>query len=495
MKKTDLDPHLIEQLVSEGVDLEWMIQFLNDLNAGKYDNEKTAALKTAPDAGHPSIIDRRKSPASWKMGAAAANERFDFLSLPFSAESAGITVADDLVFDEAALRKIGIYLYPKTAYGLLNGGCGTSYADVKKNRALNAVCFEEYRELFENLAKECHGKPKGLTPAYINPDGSPGYSFLLLKLRMLLEHKKRYCRLTGLPPCNILPAFQITSFRTDEAIQKAFREYILMDELKIPADSLGCSTIEMYTHSQSMMAAITHSSEGLPRRIFDRAWGKPNTGIALPGGHGQNFEKLAHIYRKMYDGGVRYVWIGNIDNMGYTVDPVSLAIFALSGKVAAFETALRTPMDVKGGILLCDDKGRFNCADIGPVLNGQDIRDLEAQGNPLLFNCGTGLFDLAKLIENLPRLPSKLPFRITDQDKDAGRYAQAEQITWEIIGLLDDPVFFAVDKPRRFIAAKMLLETIMTSQISSTSVHHGLKKLLHEEYGLHQKKGRWGPER
>ena len=501
MNKSDLHPLLVSQLVSEGVDLDRMLRFLDDLNSGKFGEIKGVEPASVPDLSNPAIIDRR-APAVRKMPLKIARERFDALELPFSPESVGTLSAAEIVFDETALKKIGIYLYPKTAYGVLNGGAASSYADVKKNRALDPSLFELYRDRFETLAAACKGKPKGITPAYINPDGTVGYSFLLLKLRMLLEHKKQYRDLVGSLPDMILPAFQMTSVHTDKAIQDAFREYIMMDELRGLADEIGCVSLDIFTATQAMMAAITHSSEGHPRRIFDHAYGQPNTGISMPGGHGQNFEILAPIYKKMYAKGIRYAWLGNIDNMGFTVDPVSLAIFALSGKEAAFEESFRTPMDVKGGILVCDRSGKFTCADIGPVISFNDMLNFESGGKPVLFNCGVGLFDLEKLIARLPELPYRLPLRITDQDKDAGLYAQAEQITWEIIGLLDDPLFFAVEKPRRFIAAKMLMETIMTSlppsrgkssglDSVSGELHRGLTALFTPEYGLVADRGRW----
>ena len=37
-----------------------------------------------------------------------------------------------------------------------------------------------------------------------------------------------------------------------------------------------------------------------------------------------------------------------------------------------------------------------------------------------------------------------LPVRFSDQDKDAGRYSQAEQVTWEIIGMLEDFISLAL---------------------------------------------------
>ena len=508
MKKSDITPQLAAQLESEGVDLDRVFRLLDDLNAGKYNDTAGVEPDSVPDISNPAIIDRR-GPASYKMNLDAARDRFRVLGFSFTPESLGLPGnspgdgAATITFDAAALEKIGVHLYPKTAYGVLNGGSASSYADIKKNKSLEETLFAEFRATFEPLAEACRGKPKGITPAFINPDGTPGSSFLLLKLRMLLEHKRKYRELVGLLPNVILPAFQMTSVQTDSPVNEAFRSYATAEELKSLADSLGCSPLEIHTAIQPMMAAITHSSEGTPRRIFDRAYGKADTGIAMPGGHGQNFEILTPIYKKLYEQGIRYAWLGNIDNMGYTVDPVSLAIFALSGKDAAFEESWRTPMDVKGGILVCDKTGRLSCADIGPVISTKDMLAFEAAGKPVLFNCGIGLFDLEKLVARLPSIPHRLPLRVTDQDKDAGRYAQAEQITWEIIGLLDDPLFFAVEKSVRFIAAKMLMETILTSIPPeagrsplgdvSKEIHRGFVKLLEREYGLALKSGRWVP--
>jgi len=499
LKKSDLNPRLVSQLEAEGVNMEEMLSFLDDLNAGKFDNIVSIKPESVPDLSHPAIFDRRGA-CQFRMPLESAKSRFAELELTLDPAALGRREGGDIVFDEDALKKIGVYLYPRAAYGVLNGGSASSYADIKKNTSLNPAVFADKRGIFDVLAAECKGRPKGITPAYINPDGSPGYSFLFLKLRMILENKRLYAQITGKPAADVLPAFQMTSVLTDRAIQKAFRDYVVDPGLKGLADSLGCYSIEIFTETQRMMAAITHSGEGKPRRIFDRAMGKPDTGIAMPGGHGQNFKILAPIYRKLFDRGIRYIWIGNIDNMGYTVDPVGLAIFALSGKEAVFEESFRTPMDVKGGILVSDGSGRLTCADIGPVVSTQEMLAFEADGKPVLFNCGIGLFDLKRLIDRLPSIPYELPLRITDQDKDAGRYAQAEQITWEIIGLLNDPMFFAVEKNRRFIAAKMLLETIMTS-IPGTGgteadkvardVHEGLVRLFGGEYGLVFKEGRW----
>lgn len=503
MSTKTINPDLISSFKRDGVEIDRVLRFLDDLNSRKFGEEKPAGPFTIPEIPHPSILDV-PSLSCWTMPLVAAQERFSELSIPITPESIGVKSGETISFDKAGLEKIGIYLYPKTAYGFFNGGAASSYADVKKNSALSEDLFTVFQERFDMLAEVCRGKPKGITPAYVNDDGTPGFSFQLLKFRMLLAHKERYFRLTGSTPPVLLPSFQMTSVHTDDAISSAMKDYERDPILTAIADRIGCAPVDIYTGVQPMMAAITHSSEGLPRKIFDRAHGKENAGIPIPGGHGQNFEILAPIYRDLQKKGIKYIWIGNIDNMGFTVDPLLLAVFALSGKSAAFETSYRTSMDIKGGILVSDPEGKMTCVDIGPAIKPQDVLAFEAAGKRILFNCGIGLFDLDRLIEQLDDLPYKIPLRITDQDKDAGLYAQAEQITWEIIGLVPDPLFFAVRKTERFIASKLLMEMLSTSfpreaaSVSaigevSVDLNRGLECLLEREYQLTKKDGRWVP--
>lgn len=498
---------LIEQLTKEGVDMSAMRRFLADLNGGKFKDVVPEKIIGVPSIDHPHIINRA-SLSVFKADVKTVCEKFHTLRLPFSPESVCLEEADGFyVFDKPGLERIGVALYPRTAFGILNGGSASSYVDAKKNKELCPAIFDFVQGRFGESAAAYRGKPKGVTAAYFNPDGSPGYSFLLLKLRMILECKRRFFREFGRLPEVVLPSFQMTSVRTDAEIARALDAYTASLELLAVAKEAGCPAVEMHTETQAMMAALTHSSCGTPRRIFDRAYGKPDTGLAFPGGHGQNFAILAPVYKKLYDSGVRYVWLGNIDNLGYTVDPVSLAVFALSGRDAAFETSFRTPMDVKGGLIVATESGKLTCADIGPAVSPEEMRRFESGGAKLLFNCAIGLFDLEKLIPMLDTIPYKLPLRITDQDKDAGRYAQAEQLTWEIIGLLDNPLFFAVKKTQRFIASKMILENLLTSLPDfffrdsglrdeplyrlSKDLHEGLRALLEGEYGMVLEGGRW----
>jgi UDP-N-acetylglucosamine pyrophosphorylase len=186
---------------------------------------------------------------------------------------------------------------------------------------------------------------------------------------------------------------------------------------------------------------------------------------------------------------------------------------ALSGKEAGFEFSFKTPVDIKGGILIRDTRGRLNCGDIGPAISKTELSQAEEAGKAILFNCATGLFNLDYLTRELPGIIRNLPTRFSDQDKDAGRYSQAEQVTWEVIGMLEDFFIFGVDKYERFIAAKLLLESFLANglnlehpqfpsdpdpardlQTVGRKLNRGLEKLFLEEYGMRQEGKRWIPK-
>ena len=99
--------------------------------------------------------------------------------------------------------------------------------------------FQAVRQGFETLAPLCEGQPKGVTPAYINPDGSVGESFLMLKMRSALLKAARYRDRFGAPPRPALPFFQMTSGGTDERLGTAYRTYRIHPWLKELIDRTG----------------------------------------------------------------------------------------------------------------------------------------------------------------------------------------------------------------------------------------------------------------
>jgi len=497
---------------AKGIDADLTLSILADYNAGLYDHVAPVKAFGVPaiDGRDVLSLSGAQGPVL-SVGAAEAKERLGELGLDFPSgveESSG----GALSFDRAALEELGLRLLGRTAFGVLNGGSATSYADSKKNRALGEAAFEALAPSFDAMAPLCKDRPKGLTPAYLEPDGSPGASFLLLKMRARLVAALGAKRRGEKVDDCYMPLYQMTSVANDAEVAAAYEEYRSHPFLARLSREAGIDGARWATGVQPMIAAFTHSSEGRPKRIFDRSRGVPDSAIALPGGHGQCFRVLAPVLRALRETGTRFAYIGNVDNVGYLPDPAEIAALAVSGRPAAFDFSLRTPVDVKGGVLVeAEGEGpgaarRRTIADIGPAISFAEIERLESEGFPILFNCATGLFDLDWLVPRLEEIGRKLPVRLTDQDKDAGRYSQAEQVTWEVAGILPSFLAFAVDKYDRFIAAKLLVETLLTSgaatgdgrlpaDLAATSrrLNAGLESKLSGPCGLAVAGGRWMP--
>jgi len=503
-----LSAGLRRDMDAKGVDTALTLAILADYNDGLYDSIRPVRARGVPAADGRTVVELTPSLA-YSVEAESALERLALLgaALPDSAIRSG----GRIVFPRPALEEIGFALLPRTAYGILNGGSATSYADSKKNLAFGEGAFETLRPAFEALVPACREQPKGLTPAFVNPDGSPGPSFLELKMRARLLAAIAYRERHGDPGRPILPLFQMSSVGTDALLSRAYEEFARKPLLALPASRAGEEPCAVATGVQGLIAAYTHSSEGRPKRVFDRAYGRSDSVVALPGGHGQCFRVLAPVLRALRESGVRFAYLGNVDNIGYLPDPVEIGLLAVSGLPAGFDFSLRTPMDVKGGILVeCEgpEGGGHNrtIADIGPAIGFEELLRLERSGARILFNCATGLFDLDALVSRIDEIARTLPVRFTDQDKDSGRYSQAEQVTWEVASLLPGFLAFAVEKADRFIAAKLLVETLLTSgsggsdprippdlAATSRALHDGLKRKLAGPYGLALRGGRWLP--
>jgi UTP--glucose-1-phosphate uridylyltransferase len=499
---------LAADMRAKGIDADLTLAILKDYNDGLYDGVEQVRARGVPPIDGLDVLSLSGSGATpISFDARAARDRLGELGLDLP-ERAEVSARGRLSLDKESLETIGLRLLGRTAFGVLNGGSATSYADSKKNRAFGDAVFEALEPRYEELAPLCKDRPKGLTPAYLEPDGSPGASFLLLKMRArlvaALAAKDRGERVDGA----FMPLFQMTSVGNDAEISAAYEEYRAQPFLNALSREAGIDGAEWSTGIQPMIAAYTHSAEGRPKRIFDRARGLPDSALALPGGHGQCFRVLAPVLRALRAAGARFAYLGNVDNLGYLPDPAEVAALALSGRPAAFDFALRTPVDVKGGILVERESGgpsSRTIADIGPAISFAEVERLESEGNPILFNCATGLFDLDWLVPRIDEVARKLPVRFTDQDKDAGRYSQAEQVTWEVAGILPSFLSFAVDKYDRFIAAKLLVETLLTSgaapegslpaQLAATSrrLHEGLVAKLSGPCALLLDGGRWVP--
>jgi UTP--glucose-1-phosphate uridylyltransferase len=497
------ETEVIRSLKTAGVDVSLTKEILTNFNEGIYDRFGPVVVSDIPSIDDNRIRDLRGS-ISVSVDLETAERRIESIDGTLDLREYGSCQGDTVLFKRSGLERLGVMLSGAVAYGILNGGSATSYGDRKKNRSLDPQIFDGFEATFDKIAPHVSGQPKGVTPAFIQPDGSYGPSFIELKMRNLLLNAEKHLRLKKQPGEGPLyPLFQMTSVHTDTEIAARYEEYRTSEYLEDLIDSTGLDITNAYTAVQPLIAAFT---QGCPKKIFSNAYGKQGEGLPLPGGHGQNFMVLKDIYLRLFEEGKRYVYLTNVDNLGSTFDPVEIAMLALTGKQAAFEFSFRTRVDVKGGILVIDETGSLNCADIGPAVSPGEVKQAEADGKEILFNCATGIFDLAYLSTHIDEIIENLPMRFSDQEKDAGSYSQAEQVTWEVLGLLDDFLVFGVDKFDRFLAAKLLLENFLTSGLEPDSenteselldiggkLHEGLKRKLEGEYGLRQIDGRWEP--
>lgn len=493
MPENQLNKKILKKLDSSIIDRELTINILNKFNRGDYDHIEPVQVTGFPPVDNKIIIDKTKN-ISYTVNAGDLKKFIDLFQIEY--EPIPDQSDSDVQLSEKDLREIGKQLMPFYSFGVLNGGSATSYADSKKNSSFNEELFKLLEEPFNFLAKLSTGKAKGITPAFLNPDGSAGPSFIELKMRALLLNN-----------CSSL--FQMTSFYNNDSISESYKAYENSPYLRDLIAEKKNNICLAKTGVQPLMAAYTHSSRGKKKSIFENTKGDL---LPIPGGHGQCFITLKQIFKDLYAEGIRFISIGNVDNSGYTPDPVSLAILALSRKQAGFDFSYKTPVDVKGGILIKDERGRLNCADLGVAIDKKTVDEAVKNGDPILFNCATGLFNLEYLVENIDTIIESLPMRFNDQDKDAGLYSQAEQVTWEVVGLLDDILIFAIDKYDRFLAAKIIMENLMTSGISlnnpayphseiqaedlkgtALKLNRGLENKLKTVYGLELIEGRWRP--
>ena len=487
------------------IDFELGKKILAAVNASRNLEEKTLDADILPHPDGKDIFVLRSN-LKFPVGTAQTEKVLEKFSIPHS-------VIEDIPCNDGILRftfdtlhRLGLYLIPYLSYGILNGGMATSYCDVKGNTMFNPELFAQTEAIFGTLSEKYKGLPKGITPAYINPDGTPGYDFIELKMRSVLRHIQQSQKITGRTAADYQHAiFQMTSGNTDAKLAARYKEYKNSPILKPLIEATGIDITEPESRIQPLIPAFTPTTAGYPLSFFKD---KNGEFYGLPGGHGQNFIVLRDIYKKLLDAGKNFVYLGNVDNIGFTITPVELAVLALSGRQASFDFSFKTPVDVKGGILIREKNGHLTCGDIGRAVSDEFVKKNEDAGIPILFNCATGLFNLEYLVENLDRIIDNLPIRLSNQNKDIGRYSQAEQITWEVIGLLDSLIIFAVEKYERFIASKLLMDNMLASDLECCksylashedtdfvravrAVQKGLVWNLKTQYGLELHNGRW----
>ena len=309
------------------IDQNLTLDILNKYNRGDYDHIKPLSIKGFPPVDNKTVINKT-SKVSYSINQKKLTEKLNKFNIQGLTNLSEGIENNTRILSEDDLHKLGIKLMPFYSFGILNGGSATSYADSKKNSSFNEELFGLLQEPFNTLADLSTGEAKGITPAFLNPDGSSGPSFIELKMRALL-----------LNDCPSM--FQMTSYYNNESIKKTYKKYSDSLFLKDLIKEKNINICDVKTGIQPLLAAFTHSSKGKKKDIFINTNGEM---LPIPGGHGQCFITLKNIFSELYRKGIRFISIGNVDNIGYTPDPVSLAILALSGKQAGFDFSYKTSL-------------------------------------------------------------------------------------------------------------------------------------------------------
>ena len=205
------------------VDMDLSLEILGNYNAGKYDNVKPIESTGIPGIDGETVLDM--TAGAWELEeqpVLAAAGKFD---IPRNLIEAGTRRGGRILFTADILREVGTRLFPLLSVGVLNGGSATSYLDRKKNRSFHPDLFDLYADVFEAAAEQDAGKPKGIVPGYVNPDGSPGFSFMEMRMRNLLIEILRYREMTGSDDTPLYPLFQMTSIHTERYLAEAYEDY------------------------------------------------------------------------------------------------------------------------------------------------------------------------------------------------------------------------------------------------------------------------------
>ncbi len=492
------------------INVELSLQILGTLNQGGFESAETGAKsRTAVENFQiPEVDGRNIVDFSSGLNYCVSNERLRKLRdqypelervLKPSSGSRAYTL------NEAEIAEIGLLLSPYFAFGLLNGGSASSYFDRKKNQSFAPELFSLFESEFEVLARDFAQLPKALCPAFASGSGAaiePGPSFMGLKLRSLLHKIRCHSELSNRLGLAALPSerqpkfFQMTSELTQVPLQRYLRQEAGHTgrgwrndpaDLESLAAELGwLPEQQVFSEKQPLIATFEPVSAGQTGPTRADRWrffrNRDGDYLPMPGGHGQCFFALRQLLQQLYRQGTRYISLGNIDNIAYNLQPGFLGLLALSGCEGLFACSYRSPLDIKGGVLLRtggkterqttgSQKTKLNCFDIGVGVDKEILQAAQNLGKGLLFNCAIGYFNLEALLQKIDHIIEHLPLRISEQNKDQGHYWQVEQVAWEVIGLLDSVLIGAVHKEEHFLAAKLQLEAFVNTGYQLEGCH------------------------
>ena len=188
-----------------------------------------------------------------------------------------------------------------------------------------------------------------------------------------------------------------------------------------------------------------------------------------PPGHGDLYPSLlsSGILSRLLDGGYRYAFVSNVDNLGAVPDGRLAAWFAASGAGYAAEVCPRTEMDKKGGHLVRRrSDGRLVLRDTAQTAPEELVHFMDAQKHPFVHTNNLW-FDLERLAAMLQERDGvlELPLirnekTVDPKDKTSTPVVQIESAMGGAVELFDDAVSVGVTR-ERFVPVKTTNELLL----------------------------------
>lgn len=263
-------PRLLNRMQEQKIDIALTHSILEKINDPNRIEPEPVTPRAIPGIDGVRVLDRRAMP-EFRIPEGVFASRAEELELPGILIDSVYRENGQAIIAEDILEQIGLCLLPRVSYGVLNGGSASSYADHKKNNAFSPALFKLCRDPFEQAAALCLGRAKGITPAFVHPDGTPGPSFMELKMRaVLIRILQSQIGGTGgtrdLAP--LAPLFQMTSVLNDTQIQEAFSGYAQSPLLEPLIRRTGVQIHRVETGIQPLVAAFTPAEPGVKKEIF-----------------------------------------------------------------------------------------------------------------------------------------------------------------------------------------------------------------------------------
>ena len=171
-------------------DYETSIKILDKIN--KSNNISSIKVKELPSFANKSIINMSEKNFSKELDLKSSEKNLRNYTDKISLKNSSHISQNKILLTRNNLEYIGLHLLPLVSVGILNGGAATSYTDRLKNRKFNTEIYDYCKSKFDCFRDKYKDSPKGMTPAYINRDGSEGASFIELKMRSFLLKINKY---------------------------------------------------------------------------------------------------------------------------------------------------------------------------------------------------------------------------------------------------------------------------------------------------------------